>query len=157
MTSISLCRGWHLRAIPSHRALPHAPLSSRCSWVHRGNHLAQALSPDSGDVAGAQQGCGCQSSAGPWAVPEGKSHAAQSPVVPQPVLGPGLAATPWPRSLHVQICNAGRAEHKGGALGSCMTAPFPAQVNMTFLTYPNRQLGITRHEEKDMTPRMSLK
>lgn len=42
-------------------------------------------------------------------------------------------------------------------LGSCMTAPFPVQVNVTFLTCPNWQLGIIGHEEKDMTPRMGLK
>lgn len=42
---------------------------------------------------------------GLWAVPERKSHAAQSPVVPQPALGPGLAA----RSQLVRMCNAGRA------------------------------------------------
>lgn len=42
-------------------------------------------------------------------------------------------------------------------LGSCMTAPFPVQANVTFLTCPNWQLRIIGHEEKDMTPRMCLK
>lgn len=61
-------------------------------------------------AAGATGHCpGKGAGQGLWAVPEGKSHAAQSPVVPQPALGPGLAAAPWPRSQLVQMCNAGRA------------------------------------------------
>lgn len=75
-------------------------------------------------------------------------------------------------TVSVQVCNVGKqstrqAQPAGrGAgvpptqcctLGSYMTAPFPVQVNMTFLTCPNWQLGITGHEEKGMTPRISLK
>lgn len=42
-------------------------------------------------------------------------------------------------------------------LGSCLTASFPVQANVTFLTCPNWQLWIIGHEEKDMTPRICLK
>ena len=40
--------------------------------------------------------------------------------------------------------------------GSCTTAAFQVQVNMTFLKYPNWQLGIIRHEEEDTIPRTCL-
>lgn len=40
--------------------------------------------------------------------------------------------------------------------GSCTTAAFQVQVHMTFLKYPNWQLGIIRHEEEDTVPRTCL-